>query len=93
VVCWPLAGVYAWPDRRWEVTASDTHLVMEGDGGIVEAPPLDDRTFVVDAGDPDVPTVTFDGFDASGRPGVLYQMLWGLPRVEAPAGAHQRMAQ
>jgi CubicO group peptidase (beta-lactamase class C family) len=84
------AGVYAWPDRRWEVTASDTHLVMEGDGGIVEAPPLDDRTFVVDAGDPDVPTVTFDGFDASGRPGVLYQMLWG---VEAPAGAHQRMAQ
>jgi CubicO group peptidase (beta-lactamase class C family) len=75
------AGVYAWPDRRWEVTAGDTHLVMEGDGGIVQALPLDDRTFVVDAEDPDDPTVTFAGFDAGGRPAVLYQMLWGLPRV------------
>ena len=75
------AGVYAWPDRRWEATASDTHLVMEGDGGTVEALPLDDHTFVVDAEDPDVPTVTFGGFGASGRPAVLYQMLWGLPRV------------
>jgi Beta-lactamase len=75
------AGVYAWPDRRWEVTARDTHLVMEGDGGAVEALPLDDCTFVVDANDPDTPTVTFGGFGASGRPAVLYQMLWGLPRV------------
>jgi hypothetical protein len=25
--------------------------------------------------------VTFGGFGASGRPAVLYQMLWGLPRV------------
>jgi CubicO group peptidase (beta-lactamase class C family) len=75
------AGVYAWPDRRWEVTARDTYLVMEGDGGTVEALPLDDCTFVVDAEDPDIPTVTFGGFDASGRPAVLYQMLWGLPRV------------
>jgi CubicO group peptidase (beta-lactamase class C family) len=75
------AGVYAWPDRRWEVTAGDTHLVMEGDGESVEALPLDDRTFVVDAEDPDNPTVTFAGFGAGGRPAVLYQMLWGLPRV------------
>ena len=74
-------GVYAWPDLRWEVTARDTHLLMEGDGGAVEALPLDDCTFVVDANDPDTPTVTFGGFGASGRPAVLYQMLWGLPRV------------
>jgi hypothetical protein len=26
--------------------------------------------------DPDSPTMTFGAFDASGRPGVLYQMLW-----------------
>jgi hypothetical protein len=32
--------------------------------------------------DPDNPTVTFEAFDAAGRPGVLYQMLWGLPRVD-----------
>jgi CubicO group peptidase (beta-lactamase class C family) len=75
------AGVYAWPDLRWEVTARDTHLLMQGDGGAVEALPLDDCTFVVDANDPDTPTVTFGGFGASGRPAVLYQMLWGLPRV------------
>jgi CubicO group peptidase (beta-lactamase class C family) len=77
------AGLYAWPDRRWEVTPSGTHLVMDGDGGAIEAWPLDDRTFVVDAADPDTPTVTFGGFDPGGRPAVLYQMLWGLPRQAA----------
>ena len=75
------AGVYAWPDLRWEVTARDTHLLMQGDGGAVNALPQNDCTFVGDAKDPDTPTVTFGGFDASGRPAVLYQMLWGLPRV------------
>lgn len=75
------AGVYAWPDRRWEVTATDTGLVMEGDGRTIEALPIDDRTFLVDARNPDTPTVTFGAFDGSGRPGVLYQMLFGLPRV------------
>ena len=33
--------------------------------------------------DPDNPTVTFGAFDASGRPQVLYIMLWGLPRLDA----------
>jgi CubicO group peptidase (beta-lactamase class C family) len=75
------AGVYAWPDRRWEVTATDTGLVMEGDGRTIEALPIDDRTFLVDARNPDTPTVTFGAFDGSSRPGALYQMLWGLPRV------------
>ena len=75
------AGVYAWPDQRWEVTAGDGHLVMEHDGAAMPALPLDDRTFLVDADDPDNPTVTFGGFDAGGRPTVLYDMLWGLPRV------------
>jgi CubicO group peptidase (beta-lactamase class C family) len=75
------AGVYAWPDQRWKVTASDTHLVMEHNGVAIQALPLNDRTFLVDADDPDNPTVTFGGFDASGRPAVLYDMLWGLPRV------------
>jgi hypothetical protein len=31
--------------------------------------------------DSDVPTATFGRFGASGRPAVVYQMLWGLPRV------------
>jgi hypothetical protein len=75
------AGVYAWPDRRWDVTARDACLVLESGGHSVEGLPLDDRTFLVDPGDPDSPTVTFGGFDDDGRPGVLYDMVWGLPRV------------
>ena len=45
-----------------------------------------DRTFLVDAGDPDPPTVTFGAFDDTGRPGIVYEMLWGLPRVNAGGG-------
>jgi CubicO group peptidase (beta-lactamase class C family) len=77
------AGVYEWPDRRYEVQATDTSLLVEGPGGTVEALPLDGRSFLVDAADPDTPTVTFGAFDDRGRPGVLYQMLWGLPRARA----------
>ena len=32
--------------------------------------------------DPDNPTVTFGAFDAAGRPNVLYDMLWGLSRLD-----------
>jgi CubicO group peptidase (beta-lactamase class C family) len=68
------AGVYAWPDRVCTVTAEKDRLSIEADGRTLEARPLDERTFVVDAADPDNPTVTFSG-------DVLYLMLWGLPRV------------
>ena len=68
-------GVYAWPDRRWHVTATETCLRIERDGRTHEALPIDDRTFLVDARDPDIPTVTF-------AQGVLYNMLWGYPRDE-----------
>ena len=89
LVSWPgaageltrFAGVYAWPDRRLEVTATDAALTLADERETVEARPLDERTFLVDADDPDKPTVTFGAFDESGRPGVLYEMLWGLPRV------------
>jgi CubicO group peptidase (beta-lactamase class C family) len=43
---------------------------------------LDERTFLVDAVDPDNPTVTFGACDAAGRPRLLYLMLWGLPRID-----------
>jgi hypothetical protein len=75
------AGVYAWPDRRWDVMATDTTLMMKGAPGTIEALPIDDCTFLVDAHKPDTPSMTFGPFDDSGRPGALYQMLWGLPRV------------
>jgi CubicO group peptidase (beta-lactamase class C family) len=74
-------GVYAWPDRRLEIAATDTGLAIVGDGRTLHALPLDERTFVVDPEDPDEPTVTFDRFDEDGRPAVLYSMLWGLPRA------------
>jgi CubicO group peptidase (beta-lactamase class C family) len=75
------AGVYAWPDRRWDVTTSDAGLVLHSEGRSVEGLPLDERTFLIDLGDPDTPTATFGDFDDDGRPGVLYEMLWGLPRA------------
>jgi CubicO group peptidase (beta-lactamase class C family) len=74
------AGVYAWPDRRVEVTAAGSRLQIKSEELEAEALPLDGRTFLVDGTDPDTPTVTFDAYDAAGRPQVLYLMLWGLPR-------------
>ena len=76
------AGVYAWPDRRIQVAAANTCLLIESEHGETEALPVDDRTFVIDRMDPDNPTVTFGAFDAAGRPRVLYVMLWGLPRLD-----------
>ena len=75
------AGVYAWPDRQVEVTATANGLLINGEDGQAEALPLDERTFVADRADPDNPAVTFGAFDAAGRPRVLYDMLWGLPRL------------
>ncbi len=80
------AGVYAWPDRRIDVTVAGPGLTIRSGGGAAEALPVDERIFVVDAADPDNPTVTFAGPDAAGRPRVLYDMLWGLPRI----GEHDR---
>ena len=75
------AGVYAWPDRRVEIEADRSRLLIKSERGEAEARPLDERTFLVDDMDPDNPTVTFSAFDAVGRPRVLYEMLWGLPRL------------
>jgi len=75
------AGVYAWPDRRVDVTVTADGLLICSEDGQTEALPLDERTFVVDAADPDNPAVTFGAFGAAGRPRVLYDMLWGLPRL------------
>ena len=78
------AGVYAWPDRSYTVTATGAGLVIAGPRATVEAAPLDGQTFLVDADDPDTPTVTFGAFDGDGRPGALYQMLWAHPRASHP---------
>lgn len=75
------AGTYAWPDRRVDVAAAADGLMITSGEGQAAALPLNDRTFVVDGADPDTPTVTFGDFDAAGSPQVLYEMLWGLPRV------------
>jgi hypothetical protein len=74
-------GRYAWPDRQVDVTATAGGLLISSEDGQTEALPLSGRAFLVDPADPDNPAVTFGAFDAAGRPGVLYEMLWGLPRV------------
>jgi CubicO group peptidase (beta-lactamase class C family) len=76
------AGIYAWPDRQVDVTATANGLLIAGEDGQTEALPLDEQTFVTDPADPDNPTVAFGSFDAAGRPRVLYDMLWGLPRLD-----------
>ena len=76
------AGVYAWPDWRVEVAATERGLVIKDQQDESEAIALDERTFLIDPADPDNPTVTFGDFDAAGRPRVLYLMLWGLPRLD-----------
>jgi CubicO group peptidase (beta-lactamase class C family) len=80
-------GVYAWPDHRVQVDEAGDGLRMESEDGAWTARPIDGRTFLVDAADPDTPTVTFAAFDAAGRPQVLYEMLWGLPRVAPDEGS------
>jgi hypothetical protein len=42
------AGIYAWPDRQVEVTATANGLLMSSEAGQTEALPLDDRAFLVD---------------------------------------------
>jgi CubicO group peptidase (beta-lactamase class C family) len=74
-------GRYAWPDRRVDVAATTDGLLISSEDRQVEALPLTERAFLVDPADPDNPAVTFGAFDADGRPAVLYEMLWGLPRV------------
>ena len=81
------AGVYGWPDARVTVSATGDHLVMEEDSQQQQAFHLGGGSFLVDEHDPDTPTVTFGADRGAGRPGVLYRMLWGLPRLaEEPAG-------
>jgi CubicO group peptidase (beta-lactamase class C family) len=76
------AGVYAWPDRWVDVTATGDGLLITSEDGQTAAFPLNERAFVTDPTDPDNPTVTFGAFDSCGRPRVLYDMLWGLPRLD-----------
>jgi hypothetical protein len=76
------AGVYAWPDRRVEVSLAGSGLLINDGHQAREAVPIDERTFLVDPDDPDTPTVTFSEFDGAGRPRVLYLMVWGLPRLD-----------
>jgi CubicO group peptidase (beta-lactamase class C family) len=75
------AGVYGWPDRQVQVTATADGLLINSEGHQTAALPIDERTFLVGPADPDNPTVTFGAFDAAGSPGVLYEMLWGLGRL------------
>jgi CubicO group peptidase (beta-lactamase class C family) len=75
------AGVYGWPDREVEVTTTARSLRIRTEEGETDALPIDDRVFLVDPLDPDNPTVTFGAFDDASRPMVLYEMLWGFPRL------------
>lgn len=76
------AGVYGWPDRQVEVMSTADGLLIASESEHTEVFPLNDRVFLANPADSDSPTLTFGVFDEAGRPGVLYEMLWGLPRLE-----------
>ena len=76
------AGAYAWPDRQVDITPTGDGLLITGEDGQTPALPLNERTFVADPADPDNPAVTFGAFDPCGQPQVLYDVLWGLPRLD-----------
>ena len=82
------AGVYAWPDRRVEVTVEADHLRINDADQILVAQPIDDRTFLVDAADPDNPTVTFADFDAAGRPHFCICCCLGFAKTNGLALLH-----
>lgn len=78
-------GTYAWTDTTLEVRDRGEKLEIAGPAGVREAAPLDEREFLLDAADPDAPTVAFGHFDDAGRPRILYRMVWGLARESSGA--------
>ena len=63
------------------MSVAGERLVIVMEGKERDAWLIDDGVFLVDPADPDNPTITFGSPDAEGRPQMLYEMLWGLPRV------------
>jgi Beta-lactamase len=86
-------GTFGWPDHRVDVAESARGLLLTEDGITREAVPLDRRRFLIDRDDPDNPTITFDDFDRQGRPGVLYDMVWGLGRFTLHQGGRSDLAE
>ena len=54
------------PTGGWRSRPPGAACCIASEEGETEALPLDERTFLVDAADPDNPTVTFGAFDADG---------------------------
>lgn len=79
-------GAYGWPDRRVQVQPTDRSVMVTENGVTRQALPLGLGVFLVDPENPDTPTITFAGFDRNGRPGILYDMVWGLPRLPDQSG-------
>lgn len=75
-------GTYSWPDREFVVAAQTDRLAISTGGQSVDAFPGLDSTFLLEVASPDPLTVTFDHFDAEGRPQMLYWVVWGYPRRE-----------
>ena len=76
-------GAPVTPETRFAVGSLAKPMgASKSERGKTEAFAHDERSVLPDPMDPDTPTVTFGAFDAAGRPGVLYEMLGGLPRLE-----------
>lgn len=74
-------GRFAWPDFDAVVTAEANNLRVHLGGDTRVAHPIDERNFVVDSPGTDRMTIGFSQFHG-GAPQVLYNLVWGLPRVQ-----------
>ena len=73
-------GHYGWPDAKSDLTLDGDALRVSGaqNSSLL---PIDAHLFRRSDGDPDIPFMSFANFDASGRPHVLYNAVWAIPRI------------
>lgn len=75
-------GSYGWPGMRVVVEAREDRLTVQMPNKTIDCFAVGDAWFRKDLNDPDHQGFTFTGFDARGRPELLYVFLTALPRCD-----------
>jgi CubicO group peptidase (beta-lactamase class C family) len=74
------AGTYSWLDRSLVAAVSDGNMTLSQGEESVTTRRLGDATFALDPDRPADSSLTFAGFDETGRPQILYYLVWPFPR-------------
>ena len=70
------------PTGALKLSATETSLLIKSEDGETEASAARRANVRRRRDGPDNPSVTFGAFETAGRPRILYEMLWGLPRLD-----------